>query len=95
MLPAGGRRYFFKKETKKSDQAQGVSVVLSTCLVVLPGMHERGDGGSWTRPGCQKGEASGRGVCVCGSRDRGCNLKTFLIHIQQFVHCRKICIIQE
>lgn len=27
VLPAGGRRYFFKKETKKSDQAQGVSVV--------------------------------------------------------------------
>lgn len=22
-------------------------------------------------------------------------LKTFLIHIQQFVHCRKFCIIQE
>lgn len=62
--PAGGRRYFFKKETKKPDRAQGVSLVAKYCLVVRPGMHERGDGGSWMRPGLQKGKASGRGVCV-------------------------------
>lgn len=46
------------------------------------------------RPGLQKGKASGRGVCM----EAGIVvviLKTFLIHIQQFVHCRKICIIQE
>lgn len=94
MSPAGGRRYFFKKETKKPDRAQGVSLVAKYCLVVRPGMHERGDGGSWMRPGLQKGKASGRGVCM----EAGIVvviLKTFLIHIQQFVHCRKICIIQE
>lgn len=78
MLPAGGRRYFFKKETKKSDQAQGVSVVAkylssSAARDAREGRGERGDGGSWTRPGCRKGKASGRSVCVCGSRDRGYN----------------------
>lgn len=74
MLPAGGRRYFFKKETKKkSDQAQGVSVVAKYLSSSAARDAREGRWKKLDEAGLPEGKGKWEGVCVCGSRDHGCN----------------------